>query len=95
MKISFVPLEMGDGPRMANFDFADGVKTISNGDLRNSDPVFAPRKSEVYRNEDNMTVLTYVYYQSHSYMAVYLSLQNMLSGNITTWTHRHLPKPPF
>jgi hypothetical protein len=35
---------LGNGTRTANFDFADGVKTISNGELRNFDPVFAPRK---------------------------------------------------
>lgn len=86
---------LGNGTRMANFDFADGVKTISNGELRNFDTVFAPRKLKVTRNEDNMTVSTYVYYQSHSYMAVYLPLQNMPSGSITTWIPWTSTQAPF
>jgi hypothetical protein len=35
---------LGNGTRTANFDFVDGVKTISNGELRNFDPVFRASK---------------------------------------------------
>ena len=76
---------LGNGTRTAKFDFEDGVQTVSYGELQDFAPVFAPRRLLLTKNEGNMTVSIDVDYQVHSYMSVYLSLQNMLSGNVTMW----------
>lgn len=86
---------LGNGTRTANFNFVDGVQTVSYGELRDFDPVFAPRKIMLTRDEGNLTVSTDVDYQVHSYMATYLPLQNMLSGNITMWIPWTSTQVPF
>ncbi len=86
---------LGNGTRTAHFNFVDGVQTISYDDLRDFDPVFAPRQILLTKTIGNMTYQTDVDYQVHSYMAVYLSLVNMLSGNITMWIPWNSTTPPF
>jgi len=86
---------LGNGTRTANFNFIDGDQTISYGELRDFDPVFAPRQIFLNIPDGNTTQQVDVDYQVHSYMSVYLSLQNMLSGNLTMWIPWTSPTPPF
>jgi hypothetical protein len=86
---------LGNATRTAHFNFVDGVQTISYDGLRDFDPVFAPREIFLTQTDGNMTIQTDVDYQVHSYMAVYLSLVNMLSGNITMWIPWTSHTPPF
>jgi hypothetical protein len=86
---------LGNGTRTAHFDFEDGVQTVSYGELQDFEPVFAPRRLMLTKNEGNLTVSVDVDYQVHSYMSVYLSLQNMLSGNITMWIPWTSTQAPF
>jgi hypothetical protein len=86
---------LGNGTRTANFNFVDGEQTISYSDLRDFDPVFAPRQIFLNVPDGNTTKQIDVDYQLHSYMSVYLPLQNMLSGNLTMWIPWTSPTPPF
>ena len=86
---------LGNGTRTANFDFVDGDQTISYGELRDFEPVFAPREIFLTVPDGNRTQQIDVDYQVHSYLSVYLSLQNMLSGNLTMWIPWTSPTPPF
>jgi len=71
------------------------MQVISYGELQDFEPVFTPRRLLLNKTEGNVTVSEDVDYQVHSYMAVYLSLQNMLSGNITIWILWTSKQAPF
>jgi len=71
------------------------MQSISYGEIQDFEPVFAPRQLLLNKSDGNVTVSEDVDYQIHSYMALYLSLQNMLSGNITMWIPWTSAQAPF
>ncbi len=86
---------LGNGTRTVHFEFVNGEQMIAYEDLLDFDPVFAPRQIFLRHQVGNNVELLDVDYQVHSYMAVYLSLVNMISGNITMWIPWTSGTPPF
>ncbi|CZR68847.1 uncharacterized protein PAC_18747 [Phialocephala subalpina] len=65
---------LGNGTRDVNFAFVDGVQTITYGPLQDFEALFVPLLS--YLSGMNEEIFLYV--------SVYMSLINMLNGNVTT-----------
>lgn len=86
---------LGNGTRTTYFNFSAGIQTAPHGDMRDFDPVFAPRQITLNIPDGNGTLKVDVDYQVHSYMGVYLALQNMLNGNLSMWLPWTSPTPPF
>jgi hypothetical protein len=78
---------LGNGSRTAHFDFEEGKQTISYEPVQDFNPVFILSPQTLALQRENWTALdtSSPNHQTHSYMSVYLSLVNMLSGNVTMW----------
>jgi hypothetical protein len=83
---------LGNGTRIAQFSFEDGTQTVSYGDLTNFIPLFVPRMGLQPRappnwNSDFPSTLneSAISNEVYAYMAAYVSLTSMLSGNITAF----------
>lgn len=86
---------LGNGTRTGYFNFSAGIQTVSYGELRGFEPIFAPRQITLNVNDGNGTQQVDVDYQVHSYLGVYIALQNMLNGNLTMWLPWTSPTAPF
>jgi len=86
---------LGNGTRTGYFNFSAGIQTVSYSELRDFEPVFAPRQITLSVPNGNTTQKVDVDYQVPSYLAIYIALQNMLNGNLTMWLPWTSPMPPF
>jgi hypothetical protein len=83
---------LGVGTRIAHFAFENGAQTVSYGDLTNFDPLFVPRMGSQPEappdwdsNFPGSVNESAIGQETYSYMAAYVSLTNLLSGNITAF----------
>lgn len=66
---------LGNGTRDVHFNFTNGVQNIWYGELKNFEPLYVPQGGYIPPGWD---------FEAYTYMAVFVSLTNMLSGNVTT-----------
>jgi hypothetical protein len=83
---------LGNGTRIAQFSFEDGTQTVSYGDLTNFILLFVPRMGVQPRAPPNWDSdfpgamnESAISQEVYAYMAAYVSLTSMLSGNITAF----------
>jgi hypothetical protein len=83
---------LGNGTRIAQFNFEDGIQTVSYGDLTSFIPLFVPRwglqpRAPPNWNSDFPDTLneSAISQEVYAYMAAYVSLTSMLSGNLTAF----------
>ncbi|KAG4433198.1 hypothetical protein IFR05_011306, partial [Cadophora sp. M221] len=68
---------LGNGTRDVHFNFTNSVQNVWYGPLRDFNPLFVPQSGSIGTNDTPA-------FDVHTYMAVFVSLTNMLSGNVTT-----------
>ncbi|KAH6699072.1 hypothetical protein BKA61DRAFT_583110 [Leptodontidium sp. MPI-SDFR-AT-0119] len=69
--------------------------TLLQPDMKDFNSVFAARQLVLRHQVNGSVEETEVDYQVHSYKAVYLSVVNMISGNISMWIPWSSDTPPF
>tara|TARA_R110002060_G_scaffold36320_7_gene47292 strand:- start:669 stop:1769 length:1101 start_codon:yes stop_codon:yes gene_type:complete len=86
---------LGNGTRRTHFNFLNGEQVVTYEDLQDFSPVFAARQLLLRHQVGDSIEESEVDYQIHSYKAVYLSLVNMISGNISMWIPWSSGTTPF
>ncbi|KAH9206119.1 hypothetical protein DL95DRAFT_233747, partial [Leptodontidium sp. 2 PMI_412] len=86
---------LGNGTRRTHINFLNGEQLVTYEDMKDFNSVFAARQLVLRHQVNGSVEETEVDYQVHSYKAVYLSVVNMISGNISMWIPWSSDTPPF
>lgn len=86
---------LGNGTRRTHINLLNGEQLVTYEDMKDFNSVFAARQLVLRHQVNGSVEETEVDYQVHSYKAVYLSVVNMISGNISMWIPWSSDTPPF